>query len=82
MRGFICDFYCHALRLVIEIDGGYHDTGPAILHDAERTRALELHGVTVRRIKNKEVCRERLVAIIRDLERSSPSRRSGEGDRG
>ena len=34
---FIVDFYCHAAKLVIEIDGGQHYTEQGIAYDTERT---------------------------------------------
>ncbi|MBE0642812.1 MAG: endonuclease domain-containing protein [Bacteroidetes bacterium] len=46
----IADFFCHELRLVIELDGSVHaDTGHA---DAHRDRTLSLLGFTVLRFTN------------------------------
>jgi very-short-patch-repair endonuclease len=82
IRGYICDFYCHELRLVIELDGAVHNSQYAFEYDEARSRVLESLGLQVHRIRNEELCRERLLAVIRKAERSSPSPRSGEGDRG
>jgi very-short-patch-repair endonuclease len=38
---FIADFYCHPLRLVIEIDGGIHDSIDQSEYDIGRDNELE-----------------------------------------
>ena len=52
---YIADFYCHQLKLVIEIDGGYHQTEEQKKLDAERTAAIEFEGLKVIRFTNKQV---------------------------
>jgi very-short-patch-repair endonuclease len=42
IAGYIVDFYCSELRLVIEIDGDSH--AESVEYDAERTRVLESVG--------------------------------------
>ncbi len=49
------DFYCAALRLVIEVDGGGHFTEEGKHYDQERTRILEGYGLSVLRFANREV---------------------------
>jgi len=39
--GFIADFYCDKLKLVVEIDGGVHEKQKA--YDAERDRIIKTH---------------------------------------
>lgn len=51
--GYIVDFYCAALGLVIEIDGDSHATQGD--YDAERTRILNAYGLQVIRYTNDEV---------------------------
>lgn len=51
--GYIVDFYCAALGLVIEIDGDSH--AEQIEYDAERTRILNAYGLQVVRYTNAEV---------------------------
>ena len=51
---FIADFYCHKLKLVVEIDGEYHFTKEQILKDKERTEILNSNGLEVIRFKNEE----------------------------
>ena len=42
---YVADFYCDALKLIIEIDGSQHTAET----DAARTQALESHGFAVLR---------------------------------
>lgn len=53
--GFIADFYCHAAKMVIEIDGSQHTTEQGMTHDKERTAALEKCGLKVIRFSNLDV---------------------------
>lgn len=53
MQFFIADFYCYALKLVIELDGPIHDF--QVEKDLERTKALEALGNVVMRFTNDEV---------------------------
>ena len=69
---FIADFYCHKARLVIEIDGSQHYEPQEQDYDAQRTAALEKHGLLVVRFSNREinlqfpaVC-ERIDQLIRE----------------
>ena len=55
IANFIVDFYCAALKLVIEVDGDSHDSVLAQVYDAERTAVLEGFGLTVIRFTNDEV---------------------------
>ena len=50
---YVVDFCCETARLIIELDGGQHDTRSA--EDANRTAALEALGYLVLRFWNNEV---------------------------
>jgi very-short-patch-repair endonuclease len=52
---YVADFYCHALKLVIEIDGGYHLDEEQQLLDKKRTSDIEFQGLKVIRFTNEEV---------------------------
>jgi very-short-patch-repair endonuclease len=52
---FIVDFYCAKLKLVIEVDGGYHFTEEMQEYDQRRTARLETYGITVIRFTNGQV---------------------------
>ncbi len=49
---YIADFYCHKLKLVIEIDGAVHDHPEVIEADKIRQLDLENWGYTVIRFSN------------------------------
>lgn len=51
--GFIVDFYCHAVSLVIEVDGEIHQQQTE--YDAKRDKILSSRGLRVLRITNQEV---------------------------
>ena len=50
---YIADFVCLEKRLIIELDGGQHQT--TTLHDAQRTKQLESKGFRVIRFWNNEL---------------------------
>ena len=52
---YILDFYCPALRLVVEIDGGHHLEPDNHEYDETRTEYLKDHGIEVVRFSNSEV---------------------------
>lgn len=52
------DFYCAALKLVIEIDGENHFTDEGQIFDRERTQVLAGYGLKVIRFTNDEVMRQ------------------------
>jgi ATP-dependent helicase HrpA/adenine-specific DNA-methyltransferase len=61
---YIVDFYCHELRLVIELDGGQHSEEA----DRDRTAWLEGEGYRVERFWNHEVL-EKADGVLMELER-------------
>ena len=64
LLGFIVDFYCHSYRLVVEIDGGIHDSLRARRFDEVRDAQLvQFAGVRVLRIEASLVERDALAAI-------------------
>ena len=56
IEGFIVDFYCHSLRLVIEIDGEIHDKQKQ--YDTERDQILSSKQLTILRFTNQEVSKD------------------------
>jgi very-short-patch-repair endonuclease len=64
IHGFIVDFYCPELRLVLEIDGGIHEDPDRWLKDAVRSDCLLRLGITVLRIPNREVSQARLQELL------------------
>jgi 5-methyltetrahydrofolate--homocysteine methyltransferase len=55
MGMYILDFYCHAKKLAIELDGGYHDDPKQKEEDEFRTSELNRVGVRVLRFRNEDV---------------------------
>lgn len=52
---FIADFACLPRKLIIELDGGYHQLPDQQISDQERTEWLESKGFKVMRFTNDEV---------------------------
>src|SRR5580658_1832113 len=50
---YVVDFYCHAAKLVIELDGKQHEWFSD--YDAGRTEVLERLGLRIVRFTNEEV---------------------------
>ena len=68
---YIADFYCHNLRLVIEVDGEIQS------HDEGRTGELERFGIKVLRFTNNQILHdsdlvvEKINATIKELNTTS-----------
>ena len=52
---YIADFYCHKLKLVIEVDGSIHNVQEVIEHDAMREEDIQALGLKVIRFQNSEI---------------------------
>ncbi|KGI59529.1 ribonuclease H domain protein [Prevotella sp. DNF00663] len=52
---YIADFVCLHDKLVIEVDGVYHERGLQPMHDRERTEFLNSKGFKVIRFKNEDI---------------------------
>jgi very-short-patch-repair endonuclease len=66
---FIADFYCHEKKLIIELDGGIHDSIEQSEYDDGRTFELEEKGFKIIRFRNEEVFNdlEKVLAKIIEL---------------
>ncbi len=53
--GYIIDFYCHELRLAIEIDGSVHYQEEQMKYDEERQKIIEQNNIRFIRINNEAV---------------------------
>jgi very-short-patch-repair endonuclease len=81
---FIADFYCHKLKLIIEVDGDIHESDYEKEYDDGRTGELEKYGIKVIRFTNEEILRD-TDKVISDIHKyisalASPSP-LGEGDK-
>jgi acetylglutamate kinase len=77
VSNYVVDFYCHQLKLVIEIDGDIHDLEEVKRNDKEREEALKSLGLQIIRFKNEEVYKkanavlQKIDETIQQLQRSS-----------
>lgn len=55
VQPYILDFYCHKLRLAVELDGSQHATVLGREKDQQRTNYLKLQGIDVIRYWNSDV---------------------------
>jgi very-short-patch-repair endonuclease len=58
LNKYIADFYCHELKLVIELDGEIHNLEHVKTRDAAREKAIKEFRVRVLRFKNEEVFKD------------------------
>lgn len=67
---FIVDFYCHKVKLVIEIDGSIHNLEDVKENDKLREKELQKWGYSVIRFTNDELlhkCEEVINAITQKI---------------
>lgn len=69
---FIADFYCHKLRLVLELDGAIHNTPKQINYDIGRTKYLRSLGLRVVRLPNHRVTKDNIWKAIFGASDSKP----------
>jgi very-short-patch-repair endonuclease len=74
VAGFIVDFYCPSLRLVLELDGGVHDDPAQAERDARRTRALSKRAIDVVRVRNDQVSEHSLRELLAPYSETSKAR--------
>jgi very-short-patch-repair endonuclease len=65
---FIADFYCHPLKLVIEVDGGIHKSSDQKEYDLGREGELENWGIKVIRFTNNEI-ENNITQVIKEIEK-------------
>lgn len=58
--GWIVDFYCPSHNLIVEVDGGYHQSTNQIEADSKRDSAMMGSDFRILRIQNDEVERNML----------------------
>jgi very-short-patch-repair endonuclease len=65
LHGFLVDFYCPSERIVIELEGDVHDTDAQRDYDQARAGFLNAAGYHVIRVRNRDVSRAHLEAVLR-----------------
>jgi len=68
---YVCDFYCSAAKLAIEIDGRVHETRAA--QDQSRDRHLESQGIRVVRVGASWISKD-LDAVLELIRREVSAR--------
>lgn len=84
---FIPDFICLSKKLIIEVDGGYHNDAEQQEHDKRRTDYFISEGYAVLRVTNEEVLAsistvlQKIEALLNDLpdKKDTDTLPSGEG---
>lgn len=78
---FVLDFYCHEIKLCVEVDGNIYNEKEIIENDNQRTMALNENGIKVIRFKNEEVIGDIDTVLKKIVESSSTplSKRRGAG---
>jgi very-short-patch-repair endonuclease len=52
---FVADFCCFELKLIVEVDGGVHETPAGMAHDENRDIYLRSLGYTILRLSNQQI---------------------------
>jgi very-short-patch-repair endonuclease len=65
---YILDFYCPALKIAIELDGGQHTQDERREYDVNRTEYLKTRGIRVVRYWNHDVLRN-IDDVVKSLEK-------------
>ncbi len=67
LGNYIVDFYCNALNLVIEIDGGSHKFDEVMVNEVKRQAVLEEMGLHFLRFSEMDV-RKNMGRVLRSIE--------------
>lgn len=82
---YILDFYCPAMKLAVEIDGGQHLDAENREYDEARSEYLQTQGIDVIRFWNHEVLQNMRGVLLKLSEKITPPRLplpQGEGQDG
>jgi very-short-patch-repair endonuclease len=75
VHGWITDFYCRELGLVLEVDGKIHDHH--LSHDRFRDETLRKYGIETLRVKNEDV-EKNMIGVLSKIKRMIEVLRSKE----
>jgi len=70
---YIADFYCHEIRLVIEVDGPVHYSLPQKEHDRNRNFEMDRLGIQVLRLTNNDI-KQHLGSVIQTIRKEISQR--------
>jgi acetylglutamate kinase len=82
IANWVVDFYCHAVKLVIEVDGDIHEAEDVKRNDEEREKYLKNLGLTVLRFKNNDVFKNKNGVLAKISETISELQNTPSGDGG
>ena len=74
---YVADFYCHKIKLIIEIDGSIHHKKEIKDYDIKRENDLKSLGYSVIRFSNDKVLKQReavlaeIISFVQNLNKSS-----------
>ncbi len=71
---YVVDFYCHAMKYVIEVDGGIHEEAVHQFEDEHKYIDLEAKGILVQRFSNEEVLND-IETVMLQIHNSLSARR-------
>ena len=74
IAGYIADFVCHDIKLIVEIDGGQHSADAAMRDDATRTSDLAKEGYRLVRFWNNDVTENLDGVLVRLREATAEAR--------
>jgi len=72
---FIADFYCHPLKLVIEVDGGIHNNQEQKEYDIGREAELKNLEIKIIRFSNEQV-QDEITLVIDEIHKICTARKS------
>lgn len=78
---YIADFYCHELKLVVEVDGGQHYTKEGLEKDKVRDEYMKGLGIKTIRFKNSDVL-ENIEGVVSQIHPNPPFVKEGANTKG
>lgn len=63
---FIADFYSHKLKLIIEVDGEYHDSPEQKIKDQLRTDLIQFQRIEIIRFTNQQIMHD-MKTVLKSL---------------
>ncbi|MEI9911699.1 MAG: chorismate synthase [Bacteroidota bacterium] len=73
IAGFIPDFVCLEKKLIIEIDGGYHNEEEQVKYDAARSEWLKEHKYHLLRFTNEQVLKD-IASVLKNISKGLKER--------
>jgi len=77
---YIADFYCHGVKLVIELDGGYHLAKDVKIYDAAKEEEIKQLGITMLRFTNEEVITD-IKSVLKKIVETIHNIRQSQGEK-